>query len=313
MTPESTATQLEMARNVHDLGSINSMREAMASGDPEVLKEAAQQFEGIFVQMMLKSMRKAQDALADENSPFNSQQMQFYRDMHDQQLATDLSSNGGLGLADIIMQQLGPGTDDSFTPASVLRNNANLSMSERQAVQQSQQAVLNTTPVLPSAYKDVAFDSPETFVKTLYPHAQRAAEKLGVQPEAIIAQAALETGWGKHVIHDGKGQSSHNLFGVKANSSWEGQQAVVDTIEFDGSVASKQKAAFRKYDSIGEAVDDYVKFIQEQPRYGKAVENSQNTEAYFRELQDAGYATDPQYANKVLSVLDGDMLRRYLP
>ena len=126
----STKSQLDMARNVHDMGSINKMREAIASGDETVLQEAAQQFEAIFVQMMLKSMRKAQDALADENSPFNSQQVKFYRDMHDQQLATDLTSGGGLGLADVIVKQLGQ-TEDSYTPASVIRSDGDISSLNR--------------------------------------------------------------------------------------------------------------------------------------------------------------------------------------
>ena len=99
-------SQLEMARNVHDMSSINTLRSAAKGNDPEALNEAAHQFEAIFVQMLLKSMRKAQDAIADKDSPFNSEQVKFYRDMHDQQLATDMSTNGSIGLADVIVQQM---------------------------------------------------------------------------------------------------------------------------------------------------------------------------------------------------------------
>ena len=159
-------SQLDMARNVHDLGSINKMREAIASGDEDVLQEAAQQFEAIFVQMMLKSMRKAQDALADENSPFNSEQVKFYRDMHDQQLAADLTSNGGMGLADIIVKQMGH-SEDSYQPASTIRSDGNLSSLNRSRVEQTEQAqesvLVSESKGTRAAIKDSMFESPEDF------------------------------------------------------------------------------------------------------------------------------------------------------
>ncbi|MED5380321.1 MAG: rod-binding protein, partial [Pseudomonadota bacterium] len=174
----STKSQLDMARNVHDMGSINKMREAIASGDETVLQEAAQQFEAIFVQMMLKSMRKAQDALADENSPFNSQQVKFYRDMHDQQLATDLTSGGGLGLADVIVKQLGQ-TEDSYTPASVIRSDGDLSSLNRNRVYnvaEAQYIALSSQSIRSqSAQKDAMFESPEQFVESLMPIAEKVA------------------------------------------------------------------------------------------------------------------------------------------
>jgi flagellar protein FlgJ len=317
METNASKTQFDMARNVHDMSSINSLREAVNSGDESALQEAAQQFEAIFVQMMLKSMRKAQDALADEDSPFNSDQVKFYREMHDQQLANDLSSGGGLGLASIIVQQLGPNEDGKFTPASVLRNDANLaSLNQhgRLATQKAQAMALESESVaVNGAYKDAAFASPQAFVEQLYPHAQKIAERLGIDPKAIIAQAAVETGWGQYVIHDGAGKSSNNLFGVKANQHWQGGSATVDTLEFDGAVAKPQKASFRTYDSIADSMQDYVNFVQSQGRYSQAVEKAGDTQQYFQALQEAGYATDPNYANKVMSVVNGDTLRGYLP
>ncbi|RDV25031.1 flagellar assembly peptidoglycan hydrolase FlgJ [Alteromonas aestuariivivens] len=313
-----TQTQLETARNVHDMGSINSLREAIASGDEKVLNEAAQQFEAIFVQMMLKSMRQAQDALADEDSPFNSQQVKFYRDMHDQQMATDLASNGGLGLAELIVQQLGQ-MDGSFTPASVLRNDANLPSLNRQrqqVIDEAQQNVLGpeqSRPAAGAAFKAPMFESAQDFIARLYPYAKQAAQELGTDPKALIAQAAVETGWGQHVIHKGEGQSSNNLFGIKANRHWQGDQAVVSTLEFNGGVANRQKAAFRAYDSLGQGLQDYVEFIKSQPRYQQAVANGHDTQSYFESLQQAGYATDPEYASKVMAVYNGTMLKEYLP
>jgi flagellar protein FlgJ len=312
----STKSQLDMARNVHDLGSINKMREAIASGDETVLQEAAQQFEAIFVQMMLKSMRKAQDTLADEDSPFNSQQVKFYRDMHDQQLATDLTSSGGMGLADIIVKQLGQSEDD-YRPASIIRSDGNLSSlnhRSREQIAHAQENVLaSESKGAATARKDVMFESPQHFVETLRPHAEHVAEKYGLDAKAIIAQAAVETGWGKFVIHNADGSSSHNLFGIKANRQWQGQQAVVDTLEFNGAVPEKQKAAFRSYPSLTEALDDYGKFIATQPRYKQAVENAQDATRYAHELQKAGYATDPKYADKIMSVYHGDRLNGLMP
>ena len=307
----SSKNQLDMARNVHDLGSINKMREAIASGDESVLQEAAEQFEAIFVQMMLKSMRKAQDALADEDSPFNSQQVKFYRDMHDQQLATDLTAGGGMGLADIIVKQMGQ-SEDSYLPASVIRSDGNLNSLNRDrvvAVEQAQETVLaSESKGVKSAAKDSMFDTPEDFVETLRPYAEQVAEEYGMDAKAIIAQAAVETGWGKFVIHNADGESSHNLFGIKANSKWEGEQAVVDTLEFNSGIPQKQKAAFRSYASLEEAVNDYGRFITTQPRYQQAVERASDAHSYTRELQSAGYATDPNYASKIMAVYHSDRL-----
>jgi flagellar protein FlgJ len=312
----SSKNQLDMARNVHDLGSINKMREAIASGDESVLQEAAEQFEAIFVQMMLKSMRKAQDALADEDSPFNSQQVKFYRDMHDQQLATDLTAGGGMGLADIIVKQMGQ-SEDSYLPASVIRSDGNLNSLNRDrvvAVEQAQETVLaSESKGVKSAAKDSMFDTPEDFVETLRPYAEQVAEEYGMDAKAIIAQAAVETGWGKFVIHNADGESSHNLFGIKANSKWEGEQAVVDTLEFNSGIPQKQKAAFRSYASLEEAVNDYGRFITTQPRYQQAVERASDAHSYTRELQSAGYATDPNYASKIMAVYHSDRLNGLMP
>lgn len=312
----SSQNQFDMARNVHDLGSINKMREAIASGDDNVLQEAAQQFEGIFVQMMLKSMRKAQDALADENSPFNSQQVKFYRDMHDQQLAADLTSNGGLGLAEIIVKQLGQ-KDEEYLPANVIRSDANLHSLNRStdlSVKHAQENVLGSeSKGVRSATKDSMFESPDDFVETLRPYAQQVAGKYGMDAKAIIAQAAVETGWGKFVIHNADGSSSHNLFGIKANKQWKGEQAVVDTLEFRGNIPQKQKASFRSYANLQDAVEDYGRFIASQPRYQNAVEKASDAAEYTRELQSAGYATDPNYADKIMSVYNSDRLNGLMP
>lgn len=312
----ATKTQLEMSRNYHDMGSVNKLREAAQTGDKGALEEAAKQFEAIFVQMMLKSMRKAQDALADKDSPFSSEQVKFYREMHDKQLATDLSSNGSIGLAEIIMQQMSPG--DEVMPAGVVRSDGDLSILNRHnvaALKNAQDRVLgsNNDTVSKSAFKEAAFATPEAFVKALYPYAVEAAKTLNLDPKAMIAQAAVETGWGKSLIHKNDGENSHNLFGIKADKRWDGEKATVDTLEFVNNMPEKQQASFRSYGSFTDAMDDYVDFIKSNPRYEQAVQKTDTPEDYFKALQQAGYATDPKYAEKVMSVFNGDTLDGLLP
>ncbi|MBF7072333.1 flagellar assembly peptidoglycan hydrolase FlgJ [Glaciecola sp. MH2013] len=317
----NTKSQLEMSRNYHDMGSVNKLREAAQSGDKGALEEAAKQFEAIFVQMMLKSMRKAQDALADKDSPFSSEQVKFYREMHDKQLATDLSANGSIGLADIIVQQMNPG--DEMMPAGAVRSDGDLSVLNRHnvaAVQNAQDRVLGENNqnvakdnVAAGAFKQSVFASPQEFVKALYPHAVEAAKALNISPKAMIAQAALETGWGKSIIHKGDGENSHNLFGIKADKRWEGEKAAVDTLEFVNNVAEKQQASFRSYGSFTDSLSDYVDFIKSNPRYEKATQKTESPQDYFEALQDAGYATDPKYAEKVMSVFNGSILGDLLP
>ena len=297
---------IEQSRNYHDIKGLDNLRRAAHSGDEKALEEAAKQFEGIFVQMMLKSMRQAQDVLADENSPFNSQQVKFYRQMHDQQMANDLTHNGSIGLAEVIVQQLG-GMTDKYTPAGIARNGANLAdfnRSNSQQVAHAQDSVLQT--------KTQAFESPEAFVKSLLPEAEKAAQELGLEPMALIAQAAVETGWGKHVMQSKKGQSSHNLFGIKADNRWNGDKTTVETLEYKQGVAQKQKAHFRAYDSFADSLQDYTSFIKDSPRYAEAVKQANDPQAYFESLQKAGYATDPNYAKKVISVMNGDIFAQFL-
>ena len=296
--------QLEQSRNVHDLKGLDDLRRAAQAGDDKALDEAAKQFEAIFVRMMLKSMRDAQDVLADEDSPFNSQQVKFYRDMHDQQLATDLATNGSLGLADIIVKQLGQNVE-GYTPASILRDDGNLSSINREqikALENIQKQVLG--PVSLPGNKQPAFANAEEFVAALLPHAEKAASQLGLDPKALVAQAAVETGWGQQMIHMSSGQNSHNLFGIKADSRWQGDKAVVGTLEYQQGVAKPKKAAFRAYESFADAMQDYVQFVRDNPRYSKAVEQAADSRNYFNALQQAGYATDPNYSDKILQVLN---------
>jgi flagellar protein FlgJ len=309
-----TKSPLELSRNANDIKGLDELRRAAQSGDSKALDEAAKQFEAIFVQMMLKSMRKAQDVMADKDSPFNSEQVKFYRDMHDTQIASDLASNGSIGLADIIVRQLGK-TGDGYMPAGALRNDGNLSSINRNTISSTQKAqneILGEQSIKTfQSFKTAAFENAQSFIEQLYPAAQKAAEQLGIDPKALLAQAAIETGWGQHMIHNTSGENSHNLFGIKADRRWQGDRAMVDTIEFEKGVAATKKAPFRVYDSFADSMQDYVVFVKQNPRYNEAVNQSQSTLNYFSELQKAGYATDPEYANKVINVFEGEQLKRY--
>lgn len=154
----------------------------------------------------------------------------------------------------------------------------------------------------PLAPGKAAFSSPQEFVATMLPMAEAAAEKIGVDPRYLVAQAALETGWGKSIIRTGDGQSSHNLFGIKSHNSWDGESARVLTTEYKGGKAVREAANFRAYDSYAQSFDDYVSFLQNNGRYEKALNVTENPERFVKELQQAGYATDPNYARKISQI-----------
>ncbi|KAF7787151.1 flagellar protein FlgJ [Pseudoalteromonas rubra] len=296
-------------QSFYDLTDLNSLRQDAlkstgdANASEEALRKAAQQFESIFTQMMLSSMRKANEVLEDKDSPFNSSSVKFYRDMHDQQMSMQLSSEGSLGLADLIVQQLSPNRD-GYMPSSVLRTGAEL-QSDRIANGEAGQRKAEQQPeVAESASKEVQFDDPESFVSQLWEHAKSAAAKIGLNPAVMVAQAALETGWGKHIIARQDGESSLNLFNIKADKRWQGDSASKMTLEFEQGLPVKKQANFRAYDSLKDSINDYVDFLQSNPRYQEALTKTDNPDQYLDALQQAGYATDPDYAEKIKRVLD---------
>ena len=154
--------------------------------------------------------------------------------------------------------------------------------------------------------------SPEAFVRVLWPHAQQAARELNVDPEILIAQSALETGWGRSVIDGGGLDSSYNLFGIKAGSGWDGGRASASTLEFEeqSGVMTRQRASFRTYESWRHSFNDYVQFLKTQPRYRDALDHGGDSVRFVEGLQQAGYATDPRYADKIVRIATGpEMLK----
>lgn len=277
-----------------DFQGLAALR-AQARGNadsPETLRAVARQFEGLFLQMMLKSMREA--SLGE--GIMDNEQSGLYQEMFDQQLSMTLSQGRGLGLTDMLVRQLGGKVvDDSkwsiATPRDMLR--------VREAGEAKPAA---------SAPGPVSFASPEEFVKSLWPHAQQAGKDLGVAPEALLAQAALETGWGRSIMRHPDGRSSHNLFGIKADARWQGERLAMPTLEYADGGAVKRNEPFRVYDSFAGSFRDYADFVRNNPRYSQALVVAHDPEAFFSALQAAGYATDPAYARKIGLILRGDLL-----
>ncbi|MBA6291811.1 flagellar assembly peptidoglycan hydrolase FlgJ [Colwellia sp. MB3u-70] len=319
-------TRIADAQNFLDVNGLNSIRQDAKSGDKagkkEALEQAAKQFEAIFMQMLMKSMRKAQEVL-ESDSPFNSESTKFYRDMHDQQMSLELSNNGALGLSELIVRQLG-GDSENFTPHNILRSDGNLD--SRGSLRISEPALLNNISTVKdsSAHQDPskdrqtngsiaaqaasmmqspAFEQPKDFVSALTADAKRVQDKINVPFEVVIAQAALETGWGQKIIKTHSGESSNNLFNIKADSRWAGEKTHKETLEFENGAMVKKREPFRVYESIGQSVDDYLNLLTKSERYQGALENSANVEQFLHNLQSAGYATDPDYAKKIIGTL----------
>jgi peptidoglycan hydrolase FlgJ len=302
-----------------DLQSLAVLRGQAKQKSPAAMREASRQFEALFVQMMLKSMREAKlgDGMGD------SDQSAMYQEMYDKQISLEMTRQRGVGLAEMIMKQLGgtsavapPPAMSALSPAmQSLR--AQLSAVNAPSSSESDQALPGdagnlpalVAPSAPSAGTPVDGSTPQAFVQSIWPHAQQAARALGVKPEVLVAQAALETGWGRSVMQHPDGSSSNNLFGIKANPAWEGRQVSVPTLEYSNGIPVRTSATFRAYGSIADSFSDYVDFLKSNPRYRNALVQAGNPNAFTAALQQAGYATDPAYAQKINAIVNGDTLQ----
>ncbi|MBD1559534.1 flagellar assembly peptidoglycan hydrolase FlgJ [Vibrio sp. S9_S30] len=283
---------------IHDIASLDKLRQgAMGAGTDEekqaALKTAAKQFESIFTSMLFKSMRDANTTF--ESDLMKSQNQDFYRQMLDEQMASEMSDSGSLGLADMIVAQLSAGAGEDSSEMTM--RNAALDASLRLPVDSDKVRQVAAT----RAVSESAFDTPQQFVDKLKPYADRAAQALGVDASVIIAQAALETGWGQKVIKNSLG-SSNNLFNIKADKRWDGGKVSTQTLEVYDGVPVKEKADFRSYSSYQDSFNDYVRFLNDNPRYQTALQHDGDNKAFIHGIHKAGYATDPNYADKVLRV-----------
>lgn len=291
-----------------DFSGLAKLKNEARKESPEALKQVAKQFESIFLKMMLKNMRDAK--LSD--GIFDSDQSEFYQEMYDQQLAIHLSAESGIGLADMIVKQLSP--EQSVTDKLALKDYFNKPVNIRKS-KKVEELNQDAKPVETKkankkikSGKNLPIKTIDQFINQLKPYADKAAEELGVDSRMLMAQAALETGWGKSVIKTKEGSSSHNLFNIKADKSWHGNKAVVPTLEFESGIAKKTISGFRSYESYQDSFSDYVSFIKQNPRYSDAIKQVGSPDKYIQELQKAGYATDPRYAEKVMAIYNSNKM-----
>lgn len=290
-----------------DVNSLAQTRR-LAKDDPRAaLKSAAQQFEAVFLQMVLKAMRDA----SPKEGIFDSEQSRLYQSLLDQQLAQTLSAKGNTGLAALIEQQLARGLPPvADVPANAAASPPSFRL-QPSLPQMTQPPAMPAAPASTSAApaSDAAVPAPaREFVNRLWAHANEASQSTGIPAHFMIAQAALETGWGRSELRFSDGAPTHNLFGIKAGRSWQGAVAEATTTEYVNGVAQKSVERFRAYASYGEAFRDYANLLASNPRYAEVL-NQQDAAGFARGLQRAGYATDPMYAAKLERIIGGAALR----
>lgn len=334
-------------RAAFDVQASQDLRETMRKDPKAGLKAAAQQFETMFLQMVMKSMR---DTVPDDGL-LSSDQTRFYNGLLDQQMAQNMATSGkGVGFAQLIEKQLGASLGNITPEAAAAPGAAALGALLTQAASFAGQAAApagpqasgqNATPPASGLrYQEVLSSLPTSaayaaaadkaqqanaanavagadtgdargFVERLWPDAVNASRTTGIPPQFLIAHAALESGWGKSEIRKADGSSSHNLFGIKAGKSWNGDSVLSRTTEYVDGQAQGSIERFRSYGSYAEAFQDYARLLRDNPRYSTVI-GSQNGTEFASRLQQAGYATDPNYANKLSRIIDGPTLRQAL-
>lgn len=284
---------------VGDFKNLQHLKQQSQTDEQKALPAVAKQFEAIFLQAMLKSMRMGGQYFLDDSSPFKSDTASTFQDMLDGQYASNIANGQGIGLAAILAKQLG----QSQTPADTTKK----------SVEQS----LLASRITPLDNHKGQEDTPKTaatideFVKSIWPYARQAANLLGLDPKILMAQAALETGWGQFVTRGSDGSSSNNLFNIKATSNTE-NTVETKTTEYIADTPIRMNASFRRYPSIAHSFSDYVALIQGNSRYEAALANTKDPQRYVDELHRAGYATDPNYASKIMAIYHGDELQQAL-
>jgi len=321
-----------------DMSQFATLKRGARAGSGEAARATAQQFEALFLQQMLKDMRAA--ARFDDSQ--HSSTTDFYTDLYDKQLALMLARQGGIGMAELLQRQLGGGEQETATQGQALASDGGKrlpvyarpravaaaplpleQMSYRPENPEVRAHALDAgAAAKPSADAPPAalqgqtrlpfegWSDPQHFVRDLWPHAEKAAARLGVSTGLLVAQSALETGWGRYTMRRQDGGVAFNLFGIKAGSDWSGASITRSTLEFRDGAMQREQARFRAYDSLGEAFDDYARFLETRDHYRPALQHQGSDERYIRGLQQAGYATDPNYADKVLGILRGQTLRQ---
>ena len=303
-TTPASSTDLS-SRIAADASSLNSLKQAARENTPESVKEAAKQFEALFVNMMLKSMRDA----TPKEGMFDSEHSRTFTGMLDQQLSQKIA-NRGLGLADMLAKQMQGGMNAGVSPESLNLESGATKSGEVDEFSVLRNMSRNATAVskagMNSAVAPAQAEVPQNareFTAQMQAHAEAASQDSGIPAHLMLGQAALESGWGKRQIIGSDGTASNNLFGIKAGPNWKGKTVDAVTTEYINGVPQKRIEKFRAYDTYADSFRDFANLMQSNPRYGQVLENTGNAAAYSQALQDAGYATDPNYASKLKRVI----------
>lgn len=296
---------------------IGDLKLAMKQDPANSIKAVAKQFEGMFLNILMRGMRSG-----GGNSLLDNGETKLYTELLDQQFAQKIAEGRGLGLADALVQQITHSQAQALpspdAPAQALP------LKKTDTPKAFSQGLPGAAPTplplrrdeppralpLPAPLHGSTTTpaSPKDFVSQFLPAAVAAGRELGVAPQGLLAQAALESGWGKRDIKLADGSTSHNLFGIKADKSWQGPVAEVTTTEYVNGAPTKRVERFRAYESYEAGFQDYVSMMKNSPRYSKLLNMTDPTH-YAQGLQQAGYATDPRYAAKLSSLLQGSLLR----
>lgn len=304
-----------------DANGLNGLKNAAKENSPEAIKGVAKQFEAIFMNMMLKSMRAA----SPQDNPFDNEQSRTFTSMLDQQLSSNLASKG-LGLADVLARQLSQGSNavnntmeqavtDTPSPSdsnnnAIIKNPLSPNNSKSvnnlpdfKALMESKNQPTETSFTNNKVDAKSPADSSAEFRNRMAKHAEEASRTSGVPAHLMLGQAALESGWGKRELKGVDGTPSNNLFGIKASGNWDGKVVEAITTEYIHGVKQKRIEKFRAYDSYADSFKDFANMMSNNPRYNKVMANLDSVNAYAQAMQSAGYATDPNYASKLASVI----------
>jgi peptidoglycan hydrolase FlgJ len=291
-----------------DAKGLGDLKQSAKAGAPEALKSAAVQFEAMFVNMMMKSMRDAtpQDGMLD------NQQTKMFTSMLDQQMSQNMAKRG-VGLADVLIRQL----SSQAAGAQALAIGGEQPVAGMMPARQGAAKLIGAAgALLAPAGSDSATSSAgaapggraqaphiRSFQEKLGAHAEEASRATGIPAKFMLGQAALESGWGKREIKNADGSASHNLFGIKAGPGWTGKVATAVTTEYVNGVPQTRVEKFRAYDSYADSFKDYAKLITNNPRYDKVLASAGDASSFAHGLQRAGYATDPLYAAKLSRII----------
>jgi flagellar protein FlgJ len=301
--PGAPPADTSAATTYTDLNGLEALKKEPSS--PRTISAVAAQVEALFLQMMLKSMRDANAAVGEDDN-----EMGMYQDMFDKQIALTMSQHQDLGLAALLTRQLTGGSAAAGSTGAAQSN----ATSGSATIGRTPAGVLGpqVRAAPSSADGETVMQGASDFVSRVLPTIRDAAQALGVNPLGLLAQAALETGWGKRMARTADGAASLNLFGIKADENWDGARATASTVEYSDGIATQRHAAFRVYGTLEESVKDFVNLLKNSPRYHQALAAGRDAQAYIDSIGRSGYATDPGYTHKLNEILHGGTLREAL-